>query len=93
MNLSHDTARPHSGLAGRDARHEKRTVVNPPERRETRQTTRKAAADSGFAPQARLTSLLGSQMINDIRRGSPPRKRTCGRKMRLTGYHEIGSHG
>ena len=70
MNLSHDTVRPHSGLAGRDARHEKRTVVNPPERRETRQTTRKAAAHSGFAPQARLTSLLASQMINDIRRGS-----------------------
>jgi hypothetical protein len=45
-------------------------VVIPPERRTTQQTARKAAAHTGFALEARLTSLLTLRMITDIRRGS-----------------------
>ena len=45
-------------------------MVIPLERRATQQTARKATARTGFAPQARLTSLLTLRMITDIRRGS-----------------------
>jgi len=41
-------------------------VVVPLQRRETQQTARKATAAAGFAPQARLASLLALQMITDI---------------------------
>jgi len=45
-------------------------VVVPPERRVTQQTAGNGAADNGFAPRDRRTSLLALRMISDIRRGS-----------------------
>ncbi len=70
MTLSQHSAWPHSGLAGWDARREEQIVVIPPERRTTQQTARKATAHTGFALEARLTSLLALPMVTDIRRGS-----------------------
>lgn len=62
-----------------------------PDRRVTSLGAGNASARTGFASQARLTSLLALRMITDMRRGSRLAERACDRKMQLAGIDEIGS--
>ena len=66
-------------------------MVVPPERRATKQIARKTAASRGFAPVARLASLLALRMITEIRHGSAPCSRATGCIMRLMIGDETGS--